>query len=101
MSKIFHKRQSFCSCQKLARGSALQHLEGHKARYNRAMDEKSVQLISKANNLFITRSAKQDECKIWRWREQKEEEARAKLGEALDDTLASSTYSSLNYFTHI
>lgn len=65
------------------------------------MDGKSVQLISKANNLFITVSAKQDECEIWKWKEQKEEAARPKLGEALDNTLASSMYSSLNYLTHI
>lgn len=40
-------------------------------------------------------------AKTRRWKEQKKEEARPKLEEALDHTLASSMYSSLNYLAHI
>lgn len=41
---VFHKRQCFWRCQKMARGTALEHTEGRKAKHNQDMDEKSARL---------------------------------------------------------
>lgn len=65
------------------------------------MDEKSVQLSYEGQQPIHRLSAKQDECKIWRRKEQKNEKARPKIEEALNHTLASSVYSGLNYLAHM
>lgn len=55
----------------------------------------------KANNLLITLSAKQDQCRIWRWKERRKEETRPKLEQGLDHMIFPSMYSSLSYWAHI
>ena len=65
------------------------------------MDEKSVQLSYEGQQPIHRYICQARWMQNPETEEQKEEETRPKLEEALDHTLTSSMYSSLNYLAHI